>query len=88
MIVFGKAYISDGTAYPTLEKAMVAELALILGSEPGGIPNPNTVAQALVDKRKGIVEVLTTTTNSRPAARKPRTKGKIVTPAIVPATAG
>lgn len=83
MITFGRAYVtSDGTAYPTLEKAMVAELAIILSTEPGSIPNPNVVAQAIMEKRKGILDTLSMNGNSRPGARKPRKKAVSPAPAV------
>lgn len=67
-IEFTKAYIADGTPYATLEEAQLAALRRYF--PPDVTWTRDTIAGAILDNSHGIIDILTTTTRSRPKARK------------------
>jgi hypothetical protein len=67
MILFVKAFrSSDGAAWATLDEAQARELELLFPPEMGRAE----LLRGLREKSAQVVNILTTTTNSRPRARK------------------
>lgn len=71
-IIFAKSFqASDGECYATLKEAQVVELAIIFdrgGSENSAIASK--YAEIVVEAKEEIMDVLSTTENSKPLARK------------------
>jgi hypothetical protein len=70
MIEFTKSYkTADGQVFGTIEEAQVHEVELVL-NDPGFSAGDNSkIAQFLVKHKTILVDVLTTTPNSKPKAR-------------------
>jgi hypothetical protein len=94
MIEFTKAFkASDGQAYFTIEDARQAEIeCMMAGDESFEVvksESQESIAKWIVDNQEKIVDILTTTENSKPKARainggrKPR---KPKTPATITAS--
>lgn len=72
-IKFTKAYVANGKTYATLEEAQVAELEALFkdGEGASGPPwEPLGIAERILATQDAIIDILTTTANSRPLARK------------------
>lgn len=67
-ITFTKAFVANGKVYASLEEAQTAEIAEILKGVENG--SPELIASGVVANAERIVDVLTTSQNSRPPARK------------------
>lgn len=59
---------SSGKALASLEEAQIEELSELLNGH--AVDNAATIAQILISKKAVVVDILTTTEHSRPAARK------------------
>lgn len=63
MIEFTKSYkTADGQVFGSIEDAQVHELSSLLGLA-------NDISKTLVDKKVAVIDILTTTPNSKPKAR-------------------
>jgi hypothetical protein len=70
MIEFTRAFKTASGVYGTLEEAQLAELAVLFKDAESVGVNPESVAQLVLDNTDQIVNILTTTKDSRPKARK------------------
>ena len=78
MIEFTKSYkTGDGNVFATIEKAQKHELSVLFEPHPTlqatGLPSEpmnEWIAEIVLDNKDKIVDILTTTTTSKPKARK------------------
>jgi len=86
MIEFTKSYkTQDGQVFGSIEEAQVHEIAAIFGK--GCFSTPKDAAGVVLNNKAILIDILTTTSNSKPKARathggtKNRNKKTIVTDA-------
>ena len=85
MITFTKAFrTSDDFTHPTLEAAQQWELAqLVMGHSQTDPADAGRIAAAIMALKPAIMNILTTTTTSRPRARKANKQSKSMTAKMV-----
>jgi len=68
MIEFTKSYkTADGEVFATIEEAQIHEFESLIGSLPDNI---TALTHLLVSEKDKIVDILTTTSNSKPKGRR------------------
>lgn len=75
MMTFIKAIqTSDGKTFNSLEEAQARELGILLSSDNSlsniSVPQITAVCTSLVSISEKVIDILTTTPNSKPSARK------------------
>lgn len=90
MIKPTKAYVdSKGNAHAELQSAQIAEIGFIIAGQGDSIPH---LAELIVSRAEEVIDILTTSPNARPSARringgkKPR-KAKVVVSEMPDSTA-
>jgi hypothetical protein len=100
MIEFTKCYrTADGEVFGTIEEAQQHELSVVFKKHPTlqqtGLPSEpmnDWIAEMILDEKDLVIDILTTTPNSKPKARaihggtKKRTPKTVITDANVSAT--
>ena len=91
MIEFTKSYkTADGQVFGTVEEAQAHELEALFLTSP--VDTPSDLAKSILAKKAEIIDILTTTPNSKPKARringgtKKRTPKTVITDAATHAT--
>jgi hypothetical protein len=64
-ITFTKAYVANGKTFATLDEARLHALAELLAENPR-----SDVAAMVLEQAESTIDILTTTPNSKPSARK------------------
>lgn len=70
-ITFTKAYVANGKTYATLEEAQIQAIEALFGVETDKrVWNKSDVATTILSNKEAVIDILTTTTTSKPSARK------------------
>jgi hypothetical protein len=84
MIEFTKSYkTTDGQVFSSIEAAQMHEIVLLFNDDKFDATAHNTIAKFLLSKKDALIDIFTTTPNSKPKARAIHGGTKKRTPKVI-----